>query len=379
MGIAGTNAGAQTASEATAPLRSIGAAPDGTRKSQIVVRRLEPFVGPLIGVDVGEDFLDLAVLDGAAKTLRLARVAVAGVERAVGARNLAVKDYIAGDGAARTPIAGVHAAITGLRRRLLAAAPELGAADATVMVDSPRWPRDLDLARRAAERAGAPGVVIRAAPGRIVADRAIDSALRAIVDGLALKNRDGSPLRLALYPTPKFAFFAACARDPACKPHLAAFARELFGPALDRAPALPRPAGGRFFTRFMFAGFAAYRALEPSAGALFEAYPDLAFRLWAGKLKLPPKRERRAALATRRRILRRLAGELGCAGVAKVSTLDEADAAILAIGAAQASRAGLIAVVGHPAEGRFVVAGDERLAFALDRLQVPTQAPFEDG
>ena len=247
---------------------------------------------------------------------------------------------------------------------MLAAAPELGAAGATVMVDSPRWPRDLDLARRAAERAGAPGVVIRAAPGRIVADRAIDSALRAIVGGLALKNRDGSLLRLALYPTPKFAFFAACARDPVCKPHLAAFARELFGPALDRAPALPRPAGGRFFTRFMLAGFAAYRALEPSAGALFEAYPDLAFRLWAHGEEIPPKGAGRTALDARNRINRRLAGELGCAGVAKVSTLDEADAAILALGAARASRAGLIAVVGHPAEGRF--------ALAMDRLQVPS-------
>jgi Protein of unknown function (DUF429) len=295
---------------------------------------------------VGEDFLDLAVLDVVAKALRLARVAVIGVDRGGVAQGSLAND----DDAARAGIVDGGGAIFELQRRLLAAAPELGAAGAIVLIDSPRWPRDLDLATRA------PGAHLPHACMRTSASRAIDTALRAIVRDLALKKRDGSPFQLALFPTPKFEFFAACARDSRCKPHLAAIARELFGPALASAPALLAPTGGRVFTRFMLTGFAAYRALEPTAAACFEAYPDLAFRLWARGAELPPKRVGRPALDARRRINRRLADEFGCTGACNIATLDQADAAVLALSAGLAARAGVFAIIEQPGEGRFVLA-----------------------
>ncbi len=300
-----------------------------------------PVIGPVVGIDVGEDFLDLAILDGVAQNLRLLRVAVNGVER---------------DGLALDRVASGGEAIAELRRRMLAAAPELDAAGAIVLIDSPRWPRDLDLARSAADAHAPRGAVPSGA------SRAIDTALRAIVGELALRKRDGTPFHLALFPTPKLEFFAACARDPRCKPHLAAIARELFGRAIESAPRLPAPVGGRVFTRFMLTGFVAYRALERTRAACFEAYPDLDFRLWARGEELPPKGARRPALDARLRINRRLAAELGCAGVAKLSTLDQADAAVLALSAAIASRAGLIAIIEHPGEGRFALALDELYA-----------------
>jgi hypothetical protein len=300
-------------------------------------------VGPVIGIDVGEDFLDLAVLDEAAKALRLARVAVAGVE----------ENIIANADGTRAGIADDAGAIFELARRLLAAVPEFGVAGAIVLIDSPRWPRDLDLVMRA------PGAPLRHGCERISASRAIDIALRAIVRGLVLKK--GSPFRLALFPTPKFEFFSACASDPRCKPHLAAIARELFGTALEGAPAMAAPTGGRLFTRFMLTGFAAYRALERSPAARFEAYPDLAFRLWARGVEIPPKRAGWPALDARKRINRRLADEMGCTGACAISTLDQADAAVLALSAGLAARAGVVAIIEQPGEGRF--------ALALDREQ----------
>ena len=60
---------------------------------------------PIVGSDGAEDFLDLAIVDAAGRQLRLARVAVRGVERGQGANDFA--------------------AISELRRRLVAAAPEL--------------------------------------------------------------------------------------------------------------------------------------------------------------------------------------------------------------------------------------------------------------
>jgi hypothetical protein len=288
--------------------------------------------GPIIGIDVGEDFLDLAVLDAAAEELRLARVAVTGVDRSGSVSN--------------------GGAIRELEQRLFAAAPELDAAGAIVLIDSPRWPRDLNLALRAAD---AP---VRCGSTRASASRAIDTSLRAIVGQLRLQKRDGAPFRLALFPTPKFEFFAACACDPRCKSHLAAIARELFGAALESAPALLAPAGGRVFTRFMLTGFAAYRALERGPSESFEAYPDLAFRLWARGEEIPPKSTGRAALAARKRINCRLANEIGCAGAATISTFDAADAAVLVLSARLAGRAGAIAVIEQPAEGRFALALD---------------------
>jgi hypothetical protein len=258
-----------------------------------------PIAAPVIGIDVGEDFLDIAVLDSAAKTLRLARVTVIGIESEIDrCHGGLMKDGIANEGIVRAEIAndrvaragivdgsgrasegatpagivdnGERARIIGeagvaipeLQRRLLAVAPELDAKGAVVLIDSPRWPRNLpprwprepDPATAAVDDHGP---VMRGAgsdlqrgsddlrhgPARPSTGRAIDTVLRAIVRGLALKKRGGAPYRLALFPTPEVEFFAACARDPRCKPHLAAIACELFGPALSRKVFGLTPAG----------------------------------------------------------------------------------------------------------------------------------------
>jgi hypothetical protein len=302
-----------------------------------------PIAGPIVGIDVGEDFLDLAALDAAGKALRLARVAVTGIDRG----------GLANDGGARAVgNADDGGATRELEQRLLAAAPELAAKGTIVLIDSPRWPRDFNPAMNAADAH---------ANARASASRKIDITLRAIVRELALKKPDGAPFRLALFPTPKLEFFAACALDPRCKPHLAAIARELFGRALESAPALPAPAGGRVFTRFMLTGFAVYRALERTPAASFEGYPDLAFRLWARGVQITPKGAGRPALDARKDINRRLAKEIGCTGTGNISTLDQADAAVLALCAGLATRTGVIVLIGHPGEGR--------LALALDRAQ----------
>jgi hypothetical protein len=279
--------------------------------------------GPIVGIDVGEDFLDLATLDTAATRVRLARVAVVGIEH--GGANDA-------------------SGICELRQRMLAAAPELGASDAIALIDSPRWPRDLDLAARGISGASAQR------------EREIDASLRGIVKHLDLRKGDGAPFRLSLFPTPQFEFFAACVSDPRCKPHLAAIGRELFGAAIDRMQAGPAPVGGRIFTRFMIAGFAAYRAIDGLGAESYEAYPDLAFRMWANGVAIPSKSAGRAALDARVQINRRVAEELGCEGASQVRTLDEADAAILALSAARARRVGQIGLIEASREGRFALA-----------------------
>jgi hypothetical protein len=331
-----------------------------------------PIATPIIGIDVGEDFLDLAILDGAARTLRLARVAVAGIESG------ADRDGVAPDGFALAGIVNDAVAIRELQRRLQAAAPELDARGAIVLIDSPRSPRDLELSMH-------PAVAdVRHGAARTSSSRAIDTVLRAFVRELALKRRDSAPYRLALFPTPELEFFAACARDPRCKPHLAAIERELFGspishevsaqalavtPALAGSPVMPAPVGGQIFTRFMLAGFAVYCALERTRSWCFEAYPDLAFRLWAGGEEILPKGGGRAALDVRKRITGRLADELGCAGARDLSTLDQADAAVLALSVGLADRVGAIAIIEHPAEGRF--------ALALDREQARLDGAYK--
>jgi hypothetical protein len=309
---------------------------------------IRPIAGPIIGVDVGEDFLDLAVLSVPAKALRMVRIAVIGVDRACDAQGI-----IANGSAAQPGIGDGDRAICELQRRLLAAAPELNAGGAIVLIDSPRWPRDLHPALPADD------AVLGHGSAPPLASRAIDTVLRAIVRRLLLKKRDGAPFRLALFPTPKLEFFAACARDPRCKPHLVAIARELFGPTLEDTHAHPAPVGGRLFTRFMLTGFAIYSALEQTAAQCFEAYPDLAFRLWAHGEEIPPKSAGRTALDARNRINRRLADELHYPGASKISTLDQADAAVLALSAAAAAeRAGVIALIEQPGEGRFALAMD---------------------
>src|SRR5215472_6183759 len=68
-----------------------------------------------VGIDVGEDFLDLAIVNPRARSLRFARVALTGLS---GQSSVA------------------------LARRIIEAAPELDA-HPVAMVDSPRWPCDL--------------------------------------------------------------------------------------------------------------------------------------------------------------------------------------------------------------------------------------------
>jgi hypothetical protein len=226
------------------------------------------------------------------------------------------------------------------------------ACNAVALIDSPRFPRDLD---------GASGSQIRPAPR----GRAIDAALRMLV--VTLNAADRAPaLRLAMFPTPPLEYFESCAADPACKPHLRAIAAAILGragPANRRRRS--RLTAGRLFTRFMLAGFATYPALEVLGARAFESYPYLAFTLWrsAGET-LAPKGQRGPALAARRRILARLAGAIGIAAMPEPQTLDQSDAAALAITAALGARRGALLAAGAPAEGHFIVALDRNDARA---------------
>jgi hypothetical protein len=159
-----------------------------------------------------------------------------------------------------------------------------------------------------------------------------------------------------MFPTPRFEYFARCAASPSCKPHLRALARELFADTFDGHGRGEAPRGGAIFTRFMLSGFAAYRALERIGAAAYECYPDLQFRLWAHGSELPPKGDHRNALTVRTRINARIARNLGLRGAARIATMDQADAAILALSAAAALRFGMVAVIEEPAEGHFAVA-----------------------
>jgi hypothetical protein len=325
-----------------------------------VVKLLQAASGvPIVGIDVGEDFLDLAIVDAADKHLRLERVAVVGVERG-GETNSS--DSNGGDTNSGEPSSGDTdggearklSGIDELRRRILAAAPELGASGAIALVDSPRWPRDLDLGEGGGNlREVFVRAVLEASVGR-----KIDTTLRAMVGRLGLRKAGGAPFSLALFPTPRLEYFAACARDPRCKPHLAALGRELFGDAIEKTSPGTAPVGGRIFTRFMLTGFAAYRAIDGIGVESYEAYPDLALRLWAAGAEIPPKSAGRSALEARVRINRRLAEEIGCAGAARSATLDEDDAAVLALSAVNAQRSGAIALIEEAGEGRFALAID---------------------
>lgn len=286
---------------------------------------------PIAGVDVGEDFLDLAVVSSHSRTLDLIRIRL--------------DDLAPGD-------RGANSAISTLARRLRARAPQL--ANAIAIVDSPRWPADLDLAR--------PGATPRRPPAHD--GREIDRRLRTLVAQLLATAAYPALRPLALFPTPPFDYFARRIMHPRCKPHLRALGRELFGAALKGRP---RRLTGGTFTRFMLAGFAAYRALAALGAATYEGYPDLEFRLWSDASDLPPKRGRRArsgepavtareALACRLRILEHLARQLAIEGYDRVKTSDAADAAVLALSAAAARARGEFRVIEVPAEGRFLLA-----------------------
>lgn len=247
-----------------------------------------------------------------------------------------------------------------LANRINGVAPGLDTA-AITLIDSPRWPRDLDCSRGTHKRDPAPR------------GREIDVILRRIFRTLMAASDGKARIPgLAMFPTPRYDYFARCARDPRCKPHLKAIAVELFGPLLDddgdaREPA---PNGGAIFTRFMLAGFAIYRALERFGVLAFESYPYLQLRLSSPSRDvppedLPPKRRRAEALAARRRIVASFAAELGLHDAPVAANLDQADAAVLALAAASSARSGTLWVVNNPCEGRFMLALDSRQAHSL--------------
>lgn len=204
--------------------------------------------------------------------------------------------------------------------------------------------------------------------GDEVRGRAIDRALQGLVK--ALREGGATQLKLAMFPTPRLAYFAAQVAASSCKPHLRAFGRELF----NLGATVPGPPAGGTFTRFMLAGFAAYGALARRQVTRYEGFPDLQFRLWrhgresANDEPWPSKMggaSRAAALAARRRMVAAVAARLDVGGAGAVSTLDQADAAILALSVMAARSVDCGVVVEHPAEGRFWLTLPAALAYLI--------------
>jgi hypothetical protein len=268
------------------------------------------------GLDVGEDYLDLALIDPRRRHLELRRVALAGIEMAPNA-------------------------IVALSIRL-AEALNPHQAPIIALIDSPRWPSDLDCRPS----------VVSPRQGDYAGGRRIDSRLREFTRHL--RETGEIDLRLSLFPTPRLAYFRRCIEDRSCKPHLRALGREFFGCAEPRVAAAG-PRGGAIFTRFMLTGFAAFRALEAIGVTAFEAYPDLQFRLWREGHPLAPKSRRRQALADRVSIDSKIAAEAEIGGSDQLRSLDQADAAILALTAYAALNHGAVGVIKEPEEGNFAI------------------------
>jgi hypothetical protein len=220
------------------------------------------------------------MLDGGAKSLRLGRIPIVSTTR--------------------HPIAQIA-------ERISEDFPELGAG-AVALVDSPRAPC---VAQRRSRQ------------------RDLDVMLRLTVAALNRARSSAEYVRLSLFPTPAADYFARCASATACKPHLIRIARELRLTS-KRTKSAPRGRGW-LFTRFMLAGFATHRALEQLGVETFESYPYLVFALWkSASERLPPKSERRAASYARQAILARLTRNCQLTAPATKS-LDEADAAVMAV------------------------------------------------
>ena len=269
----------------------------------------------MVGVDVGEDFLDLAVLRIKSLAVEHHRVALGGIEP--------------------DPL-GM------LRQRLRSSCPSAGAGW-LALIDSPRWPRDLDCS--------SPAVLPR---DPVPAGRILDQALRAMLRASARHRA----MRLSMFPTPEFSYFKHCANALACKPHLRSAYRQLFEtrltcPAGDLADP-SAPIGGGNFTRFMLAGFLTFRAWQELGAQTLEAYPDLQFRL-CSRDPLPPKRAGKAAVAARIAVIKRLRRSVGIGTTSLPATHDQADAEILALSAAIAAKRGSLAALEHAAEGRFLL------------------------
>jgi len=222
-------------------------------------------------------------------------------------------------------------------------APELRAG-CIALVDSPRAPRDFD--SRSMKHLGYE-------PG----SRDIDASLRRLVRQFNGTRPARPAIKLSMFPTPLLDYFKQCAADSGCKPHLAAIAREVLevSPPTIRDDQRSRK-GGWLFTRFMLAGFAVYRALKLTGVESFESYPYLAFSLWKNpKESLPPKSDR-DALLSRKRILKRIGEQNRMVDLPEPATLDQADAAVLAVTAAvSALRCDHVSIVSGPMGGEFMI------------------------
>jgi hypothetical protein len=182
--------------------------------------------------------------------------------------------------------------------------------------------------------------------------------LRALVLDLIAAGAAPALRPLTLFPTPCRSYFDACVGARGCKPHLRALGAELF-PGRRTVESY-----GGTFTRFMIAGFAAYRALAMIGVRSYEAYPDLQFRLWSHDPALPPKKAGPRAREARRLIAAALGYRLGISGCDTLGRLDALDAAILSLSALAAAGGGMLVALEHRSEGCFVVALDSDLAAA---------------
>jgi hypothetical protein len=268
----------------------------------------------VLGIDVGEDYLDVAMLDAGRTTLSHHRV----------------------------PFARIGAPIVESLARRIADAVGCDLRGGVALVDSPRTPRDVDCSgKKMMPRTDAPR-------GRV-----IDASLRELLR----MTFNGTMRPLAMFPSPLASYFAGCAADSRCKPHLRAIAEELFASVITipRATKTKSLKGGTF-TRFMLAGFAAFPALARLGVRTFEAYPDLQMRIWSAGIALPPKKSRAEAFRVRQNICARLAEIIDVRSNQLPRTLDEADAAVLALSAAASAATGSLLELHCPAEGRFAVA-----------------------
>ncbi len=266
----------------------------------------------IAGIDVGEDFLDLAVLHIRTLTLQHHRIALRGTQAAP---------------------------LDMIRERLRACCPDAGP-QWLALIDSPRWPLDLDCSKPAlAHRDPVPA-------GRLL-DRALREILRA--------SPSHAAMRLSMFPTPRLDYFTRCARRPNCKPHLRAAYTHLFGPS-DRLanPAFNSAAAsstGGNFTRFMLAGFLRLQSLPIARRANPGGVSGIAIQICRRGEPLLPKRAGRPALAQRVAINRKLRRVIGIKRSPLPANLDQADAEILVLSAALAARRGALGALEHPAEG----------------------------
>jgi len=212
-----------------------------------------------------------------------------------------------------------------------------GLRGAIVLIDSPRCPRDV------AHATGEP--IADAGPSR-----SLDRFLRKSAGALL-----GPGARLSMFPTPPLSYFAAVCREPRCKPHLRAIAREVLhreSAGNAKRVAIKR---GALFTRFMLCGFAAFKAFDLLGARTYESYPELVFRLWSDSRKIPSKGRRVEALRVRADIMSLLVRRCGLAKARQPASLDEVDAAVLALAASKALSTGSMLEVAHRGEGTFAI------------------------